>query len=183
MRKLDPTLAAGLASGFVQPFYMAELHFKTSTQRVWTGVGNLVAFGQTFAGVGSFAEVGAISEGIAIEANGTTITLSGIDPVLLSESIADIQPGLPAILWLGGLDQNNNLLGSPCQIFSGVIDQPSIDIGDKTLSITLNLEGKVIDFQRSSQRKYTSADQKAVYPHDSGFDGVEAINFISINWH
>jgi len=137
----------------------------------------------TFTGVGSFADIAAITEGSTVEAYGTSVTLSGIDPVLLSESMDDIQPGLQATLWLGGFDRDNVMFGSPCQIFQGIIDQPTIQMSDKTLTITLNLEGKIIHFQRASQRKYTSADQRAVYPHDSGFDQVEQINFIAINWH
>jgi hypothetical protein len=30
-----------------------------------------------------------------------SVTLSGIDPVLLNESMTDIQPGAPAALWFG----------------------------------------------------------------------------------
>jgi hypothetical protein len=182
MRNLDPTLAAGLASGFIQPFYMATLQFKTSVQRVWTGVGNLVVSGQTFVGVGSLAEVGAITEGNGVEARGTTVTLSGIDPVLLGESLTDVQPGLQAIIWLGGMDRSGNILGTPYQIFSGIIDQPSVSVGADTISISLALEGKILDFHRASHRKFTSADQRAVYPHDSGFDWVEKINFVAIRW-
>lgn len=183
MRSIDTNLAAALSSGTCRPFFMATLQFKTSIQKVWTGVGNLVVSGQTFVGVGSFAEVGAITEGTDVEAKGTYLKLSGIDPVLLGESLNDIQTGLQALVWLGALDANGVVIGTPYQVFSGIIDRPTVEMGVDTVAITLNLEGKVIDFSRASNRKYTSADQRAVYPHDSGFDWVEQLNNIALkNW-
>jgi hypothetical protein len=177
---LDSSLAAAFQSGVLIPFFMGTFQFKTSTQRVWSGVGNLTVDGQTFVGVGSFAEVGAITEGTDVEAKGTYVKLSGIDPVLLGEAMNDIQPGLQAMLWIGAMDVNANIIGSPYQIFGGIIDQPLVDPSDTTVSITLNLESKVIDFSRASNRKYTSADQRSVYPHDSGFDYVEQLNNIAL---
>src|SRR5260221_12919929 len=155
---LDTSLAAAFASGTLVPFFMGTFQFKTTTQRVWSGVGDLTVDGQTFKGVGSFAEIGTISEGTEVEAKGTYVKLSGIDPVLLGESLSDIQAGLQVLLWIGAMDQACNVIGTPYQIFGGIIDQSSVEMGDETISITLHLESKVVDFARSSNRKYTSAD-------------------------
>jgi hypothetical protein len=177
---LDTNLAAAFTSGQLIPFFMATLQFKTSIQKVWSGVGNLVIDSQTFVGVGSFAEIGTVTESTDVEAKGTYVKLSGIDPVLLGESLDDIQPGLQVLLWIGAMNTAGAVVGNPYQLFGGIIDQPSIEIGDESISITLNLESKVIDFARASNRKYTSADQRAVYPHDSGFDYVEQLNNIAL---
>lgn len=182
MRNIDSSLAAALAGGTVRPFFMATLQFKESIQKVWSGVGNLVVDGQTFSGVGSFASVGTISEGTDTQAYGTTVKLSGIDPVLLGESMNDIQPGLQALLWLGLMTEAGAVIGTPYQIFSGVVDKPSIHIAQDTVEITLNLESKMIDFARPSSRRYTSSDQRARYPHDSGFDWVEKLNDVALRW-
>jgi hypothetical protein len=177
---LDTNLAAAFSSGTLIPFFMGTFQFKTSVQRVWTGVGNLTIDSQTFVGVGTFAEVGAITEGIDVEAKGTYVRLSGIDPVLLGEAMNDVQPGLQAMLWIGAMDSNMTVIGTPYQLFGGIIDQPSVDPSDSTITITLNLESKIIDFSRASNRKYTSADQRAVYSHDNGFDFVEQLNNIAL---
>jgi hypothetical protein len=177
---LDATLAAAFNSGTLIPFFMATLQFKTSIQRVWSGVGTIVVDGQTFVGVGSFAEVGSIAESIEVQAQGTYVKLSGIDPVLMGESLDDIQSGLQVLLWIGAMDVTGAILGNPYQIFGGIIDKPSISMGVDAISITLNLESKVIDFARASSTKYTSADQRSVYPHDSGFDYVEQLNNVAL---
>jgi hypothetical protein len=171
-----------MASGTIRPFFMATLQFRTSIQKLWTGTGNLTVDGQVFNGVGSFASVGTISEGTDVTAQGTTVTLSGIDPILLGESMTDIQPGLQALLWLGLMTDTGVLIGTPYQVFSGIIDKPSISVGADTMSITLNLESRMIDFQRASNRRYTSADQRSHYAHDSGFDFVERLNDYVGKW-
>lgn len=155
---------------------MGTFQFKTSVQRVWSGTGNLTVDDQTFVGVGSFVRVGTITEGSDASAYNTTVTLSGIDPVLLGESMNDVQPGLQALMWLGLMTDTGAVIGTPYQVFSGIIDVPSVHVGDDQVSITLNLESKMVDFQRASNRKYTSADQRLRYSKDSGFNFLARLN-------
>jgi hypothetical protein len=178
-RLLDPSMAAALATGAIQPFFMAVLSFKSKQVWVWTGVGNLVWNSKTFTGVGSFAKVGVIQEGTDVQAYGTTVTLSGIDPDLLGESMTDMQPGAQATLWFGAM-ANGVIIGSPYQLFSGKMDQPTVSVGPDTISITLALETKMLDLQRASNRRYTSADQRLQYPTDTAFSWVEQLEDISL---
>lgn len=75
---LHPTMATALSDGLIVPAMLAELTFKSGIQRVWSGVGNLVWDSKTWSGVGALASVGAITEASAVQAEGTTVTLSGI---------------------------------------------------------------------------------------------------------
>jgi hypothetical protein len=175
MRQLDQNLAAALASGEISPFFMALLSFKSQQQWVWTGTGNLVWNSQTFVGVGSFAKIGTIQEGTDVHAYGTTVTLSGIDPVLLGECMTDMEPGAQATLWFGLL-ANGAIIGSPYQLFSGTMDQPDVSVGVDTISITLALETRMLDLSRASNLRYTSASQRLQYPTDIAFSWVEPLN-------
>jgi hypothetical protein len=174
-RALDPSMAAALATGKISPFFMAQLSFKTQMQWVWTGTGTLVWNSQAFVGVGSVAKIGTIQEGTDVHAYGTTVTLSGIDPVLLGECMTDMEPGAQATLWMGLL-ANGNIIGSPYQLFKGTMDQPTVSVGVDTISITLALETKMLDLSRASNRRYTSADQRHYHPTDSAFGWVESLN-------
>jgi hypothetical protein len=180
-RQLDSTLAEGLASGLIRPFFMAQLSFKSQMQWVWTGVGTLVWNSQPFVGVGSFAKVGAIQEGTDVHAYGTTVTLSGIDPVLLGECMTDMEPGAQATLWLGLLS-NGNIVGSPYQVFKGAMDQPTVSVGVDTISITLALETRMLDLSRASNLRYTSASQRRLFPTDIAFQWVESLNDAADVW-
>jgi hypothetical protein len=181
-RQLDTALAAAISSGDITPFFMAQLSFKTQIQWVWTGVGNLVWSGQTFVGVGSVAKIGTIQEGSVVYAYGTTVTLSGIDPDLLGECLTDMEPGAQATLWFGVLSSAGTIIGSPYQVFSGSMDQPTVSVGVDTISITLALETKMLDLSRASNRRYTSADQRLYFPTDSAFGWVEPLNDMADVW-
>jgi len=180
-RALDPALAAALASGLIQPFFLAQLTFKSQTDYVWPGTGNLVWNSQTYIGVGSLAKIGVIQEGTDVQAYGTTVTLSGIDPVLLGECMNDIQPGAPAKLWFGCLSQGV-IVGAPYLLFSGTMDLPTVSVGVDTISITLALETRMLDLSRATNRRYTSADQRLKYPTDIGFSWVEQLNDLALRW-
>jgi hypothetical protein len=168
-------MAAALSTGLIKPFFMAELSFKLQRQWVWTGVGNLVWNAQTFVGVGSAAKIGTIQEGTDVHAYGTSVTLSGIDPVLIGECMTDMVPGAQATLWMGLL-ANGAIIGSPYLLFNGTMDQPTVSVGVDTISITLALETRMLDLSRASNRRYTSADQRLYHPTDSAFGWVESLN-------
>jgi hypothetical protein len=98
-RNIDSTLAAGLANANIQPFILAALTFKSGTVWVWSGVGSLTWGGNTYLGVGSLGTISAISEGTSVQADGMTVTLSGIPlqqgiPVYIPATAAPWSPGL-----------------------------------------------------------------------------------------
>ena len=68
MRSLDTTLAAQLTANLIYPVQLVQLTFYSQTVYVWSGPGSLVWDGQTFTGVGSLGSVGAITEGIDVNA-------------------------------------------------------------------------------------------------------------------
>jgi hypothetical protein len=181
-RNIDAILAAGIVRSGWMPVVFVQLTFRTGIQYVWSGIGSFVWNGNTFTGVGSLGEIGDVAEGIDVKATGTSVKLSGIDPVFLSDSLDEIQCGQPARVWMGML-LNGVLVGTPYLRFSGYIDTAPIDIGDQTCSIALALETRMSNHGRASNRRYTTADQHANgYPTDTGFSWVELMNDIALNW-
>ncbi len=148
---------------------------------VWSGVGNLAYSGNTYLGVGSLGSVGDVTEGVEVRADGTTVTLSGIDPTLLSDVQNDIQVGAPATVWLGVLD-NGALSGTPYPLFQGTVSTPTVTVNSQNLTITLALENRLLDLQRPTMRRYTSSDQNYYYPDDIGFNWVETLNDSAWVW-
>ena len=182
-RNLSSPLLSSIASNHICPAFLAVITFRSSTQYIWTGVGNLSYGGNVYRGVGAFGKMGAIAEGTQVEAQGTSVTLSGIDPALLSDCMTDIQVGASAALYFALLDTAAmTVLGTAYPCFSGRVDQPVLDIGLDTLSITLKLESRLSNLQRANLRRYTSADQQLYYPGDTGFNFVELLNDIALKW-
>lgn len=181
-RSLDSSMKAALAAGVIQPAILAQITFNSGTQYVWSGVGDLVYDAQTFKGVGSLGAVGAITEGTEVRADGTTLALSGVDPTLYSETIADIKLGAPAKIWLALLTEGV-IIGAPYLMFSGLVDKPTVNTGAESIAVSLALENRLTNLGRASQRRYTAADQHANgYADDTAFNWVEILNDIALRW-
>lgn len=181
-RDLSSPMIAPLTSNFIRPCFLVSIAFKSQTVYCWTGAGNLIYGGNTYLGVGDLGKLGAITEGSDVQAYGTTITLSGIDPNLLSESLTDIQLGAPVTIYFALLDSNGNIYGTPYPAFVGTVDKPSIQVGTSAVTISLALENRLSNLQRANQRKYTSADQDLYYPGDMAFNWVESLNDQALKW-
>lgn len=179
-RTIDSGLMAAFASGELVPAWFAQLTFRSATQYVWSGLGPITVDSQTYTGVGSLASVGAIAEGTDVNATGTSVTLSGIDPAILNECLTDIKSGADAKIWLGAL-AGTSLIGRYL-MFSGVVDKPEVTVGPDTVSISLALESRLLDLGRASQRRYTAADQNVTYPTDTAFNWVEILSDAAFNW-
>lgn len=112
----------------------------------------------------------------SVTLQGTPGTGTAVDTVS-----TDIQLGAPAKLWFGLL-KDGVLLGTPYLIFSGMVDQPTMEVDTQTMTLTLALENRLTNLQRPNCRRYTSADQRLYYPDDSAFDHVEELNDVALVW-
>jgi len=174
-------MQAALSAGVIYPAILVSLTFQTGTQYVWSGVGPLVWSGNTYQGVGTLGKIGTVVEGIGVRADGTTVTLSGVDPTLYADCMNDIQLGAPALIYFALLSEGA-IIGAPYLLFSGLVDKPTVSESADSISITLNLESRMTNLQRASNKRYDSATQRAMYPNDSAFNWVEQLNDASIAW-
>ena len=181
-RQLDSATISEIGSNQVSLCYLLQITFTTGTVYLTSAPVNLSWNGQTWLGLGSLSSVGPIAEGSDIQAYGCTVTLSGIDPVLIADSLNDIQIGAAATLYVGFLTPAMALVTAPTIIFAGQVDEPTISYGAETVTISLNLESPLIRLQRGSFRRLTAADQRINYPGDSGFDWVPSLNFMALRW-
>ena len=100
---------------------------------------------------------------------------------VIGEFLSDIRMGAPAQIYIG-LMQNGSLIGTPYLAFSGQVDQPTVDIGVDTTSISIALENRLVNLARPTARRYTSADQRLMYPDDIGLNWVETLNDTAMRW-
>ena len=174
-------MAAALSAGVISPAILAQLTFKSGTIWVWSGVGPLIYGGNTYKGVGTLGSIGAIVEGLSVQAAGTVISLSGIDPALYGDSMEDIVTGQPAKIWFALLSQGA-IIGAPFLAFSGLIDRPTVSEGGDSITISIALESRLTNLQRPNCRRYTSADQRIKYPTDIGMTWVEPLCNTANRW-
>lgn len=180
---LDPNFVAALTSGVLVPAFFAKLTFASGVYYAWSGYGPITWGGNTFTGVGQLAEVGSVKESDEVKAEGMTLTLSGIDAALLGDCLSDIVALAPATVWVALFNNSTGaMLGTPATLFDGLVDVPTITPDTDKISITLNLENRMILLQRASARRYTTADQHMAYPDDTAFGWVESLCDQALVW-
>ncbi|MEE8534767.1 MAG: hypothetical protein V3S45_01905, partial [Kiloniellales bacterium] len=125
---------------------------------------------EDFLGAGNLGRVTAAGETSELRATGLEMSLSGIPAAFISAAFERAQ-GRAARVWLGFLDGSYQVVADPALIFSGVIDDTAIDLGD-TATVTLSVENRIIAWERPKVRRYTNEDQQQRFAGDKVFEFV-----------
>jgi len=179
-RLTSSTNIAELAQPDIIGIVMVDLDFASGHTRVHDGIGELAFGGNTYYGIGQFGAIESISEGYKDIARQLKLTLSGVDNSLLTIAMTEIYQGRTCTVYVGFLNsQTNVFLDTPEQVYVGRMDFMQIDVG-KTSAINLFVENRT---RREPQvARYTTEDQKLLYPNDTFFDQVPFIAGRKATW-
>lgn len=175
-----------LAGQYLRPCFFCQIQFTSGISYIWSGIGNIAWNGQTWSGVGSLGKISKIEESSEVKATNISLELSGIDSNLLHQAIGETRQGYPVQIWFGALSANPTklvtgpptIIADPWKVFSGRMDQPTIQEGADTSTISISVESRMVDLQRPRERRYTHQDQQIDFPGDLGFEYVESLQ----NW-
>lgn len=181
-RDLTANVLAQLASGTVSPVHFFEAEFVTGWLRLWTGTGPISWNGQTWTGAGNLVGVSSITETADSRAVGITISLSGLPTSLISLALSEARQGKIGRVYLGFIDSAGAVVADPYKSFEGRLDVPEIADEGETCTISISYESRLIDLERSRERRYTGEDQRLDYPEDRGFDNVAALQDAVVLW-
>ena len=205
-RTLDASIISALSSGDIEPFFAFKMEFDTTTLLLYTGLGTITIGSDTYTGVGSLLSFTDVEESADIGAKKVTITLSGIPSTNLSLALTEPYQGREVSILFGIrnanvvylIDENGDFIlteqgglidvtdstepNASSTLFVGYIDQMDITEGPETSSISVVLESKLLELERSRVLRYTSAIQKALYTGDKGFDFVDELQGQTFNW-
>lgn len=170
------------ASTNVRPAIFVAADFVDGTVYVWNGLGSIDWNGHTWTGIGSLGSVSTIEEGANVQARGATLTLSGLDPAILTEVMTQYKVTAPVTIWLGLFDTDGDLIPDPVISFSGRMDQPTLTVTGPSGTLNINCENRLLDMNISVEKRYSDQDQKLDFPDDRGFEWVNAIQSITIFW-
>lgn len=180
-RGLSATITTELAKAGIQVAFLVEINVLSGPIRVWSGYGTLNYATFDWYGVGTLGKISAMPETSQVQAQGCTLTLSGIPSDMLGYALTEIRQGKTANIWLAFLDTAGAVLDVSAA-YAGRVDACSISEGGDTSSITLSIENELITLQRPRVRYYTPDDQKMDYPDDQGFDFVAALQELNLVW-
>ena len=181
-RGVTTALNTQLTSASLRPFFAVNLDFSGGAFVTWTGYGNITFDSTTFVGSGEVLNISEISESGAVQANGITVTLNGLDSSLISAALQDNYQGRAATVYLGTLTSAGAVVADPYKVFIGRMDTMSIADDGERATIVISCENRLISLNRNKVRRYTSEDQKSEFSGDKGLEFVSSLQEKSIRW-
>jgi len=166
----------------LSPFFAVEMDFSDGVIRLWTGYGSITVDGNTFLAGGDILSLSQISENGEVQANGVTVSLSGLNTNLVASALTTAYQGRDLNVYVGVLNTSGAVVADPIKVFAGKMDVMTVEDDGSTAEITVTAESKLIDLERSRTRRYTSEDQKIDYPDDKGLDFVASLQNKSVVW-
>jgi len=170
---------SGFLDASMEVFYAVELEFDSGTVRLWNGTYDATIEGETYLGSGSLLSFSEVEESGEIAARGITLSLTGIDSGFLATALGEDYQNRSARLMFGTIESGTF---SAYTVFKGRMDVMTITEGAEFATIEITAESRLIDLERPRVFRYTSEDQKILYPTDLGLDYVSSLQDKQILW-
>ncbi len=181
-RNLSSAMESAVEANLVRPIVLVTCAFDSGDLNLWNGIGNLTVNSVDYVGAGTLLNIGEIAESSELQANGITVTLSGITDPLLAKARDEDYQGRELNVKLGAMDAVNDVISNPVTVFSGFMDVMTINDAGETATIQVSVENRLIEFERTRIRRYTAEDQKIDYPNDKGLEFVAEMAEKEIVW-
>jgi hypothetical protein len=175
-------MQSAVTADLVRPIILVQCAFDSGNLNLWNGVGNLTVSSVDYVGAGTLLAIGEIAETSELQANGITVTLSGITDPLLSKARDEDYQGRELKVLLGAMDASNGVISTPVNVFSGFMDTMAINDSSETATIQIAVENRLIGFERKRVRRYTAEDQLIDFPNDKGLEFVADMAEKEIVW-
>ena len=181
-RSLTSAMQSAVTADLVRPIILVQCAFDSGNLNLWNGVGNLTVSSVDYIGAGTLLAIGEIAETSELQANGITVTLSGITDPLLAKARDEDYQGRELKVLLGAMDASNGVISTPVNVFSGFMDTMVINDASETATIQIAVENRLIGFERTRVRRYTAEDQLIDFPNDKGLEFVADMAEKEIVW-
>ena len=181
-RSLTSAMQSAVTADLVRPIILVQCAFDSGNLNLWNGVGNLTVSSVDYVGAGTLLNIGQIAETSELQANGITVTLSGITDPLLAKARDEDYQGRELTVLLGAMDSSNGVISTPVNVFSGFMDTMVINDSSETATIQIAVENRLIEFERTRVRRYTAEDQLIDFPSDKGLEFVADMAEKEIVW-
>tara|TARA_B100000945_G_scaffold321149_1_gene334124 strand:+ start:3606 stop:4283 length:678 start_codon:yes stop_codon:yes gene_type:complete len=164
-------------------FFAVEAEFDNDVLRINTTAGDVIFGGNTYQGVGTLLSMSAFEDTAEMKSSGLTISLSGLDPSILSHSLTNDYHNRPITVFTGFLDGGGEHAGAVMTSFKGRMTSMQIsESAEGANTITVNCENRLVDLKRPSNLRYAKESQKLIDSTDTGFNRMEKLATVEILW-
>lgn len=185
-RSLTAGMITEVTAGKLAPVILCELDFPSGFVRAWSGYGDLIwtrgSTPYTFSGVGEYGGISAVEEAAETRATSLNLSLSGIPTAIAAAALGDKYQGRSGKVWFACISDAGTLTADPFQLFAGRMDTAQKTDTGETSTITMTLEGRLVDLQNPRILRFTDADQQKLYPGDKFFQYISSIQNKELIW-
>jgi hypothetical protein len=169
-RTVPAAFATAILEPHIEAYHAVELFFDSGTVRIWTGVGTRTINSQTYIGASTIMKVSTVEETVDLSAKTAEIVLSGLDSTLIALAIGEPYQGRLAKLYVG-----ISSISEVVELFSGVMNTMEIFDNGETATITLSIDSKLIELEKTPAQRYTQESQNTLYSGDTFFAYVASL--------
>ena len=180
-RTLDADLEAGATSPEFKYIVLVKLAFPSGTVFVHNGVGTHSFGGDDYLGVGAFGSIDAMQDTIDLISKPVTLTLSSVTPEILDAVRDDDIFGRDADIYLGALDDGDQLEGTPDNWFSGHMETAGVVLGSID-GIKIRLQSRASRLRLRNNKRYTLENHQVDFPGDLFFEFLPYVMNAEVTW-
>lgn len=181
-RDINVDLLAILDDPLIRPIIMCRLELDSGTVAWHSGFGDIVYSAVTYKGTGALGEVSPLKESGDLTPTSMSMTVSGLDPSILSLVLGETTLNRPAYILLAALNDAGALVGEPMELFRGKLTGGiPIELGE-TATVKLTVASRLADWERKIDFRYNDATQQTLYPGDLGLQYMEQTVDKEILW-
>lgn len=191
-RDLASNTAISYSASNVFPITFVKLEFLppndgVGTIRLHNGLGTYTwndgSGDQNWLGTGDLGQISKIQEGEEVSPYGIQLTLSGLDPDLVGEAIKESYYQRPVTLYVGALNDSDQLVATPDVMWTGFMDLMTASVGaEGGDSLVLNCESELAMFERSRNFLFTNAAQQTISSGDTFFNQLQDMEDLTLAW-
>lgn len=180
-RILSARFAAALVAGLPR-VGLCEIGHPSGTFYGWTGIGQKAYAGTTYTGMGNLGRVSPIQYSSDLSVQDIVFELNGVDPDRIAELSGSVK-GYLGKLWLGCLDEYENVIALPYQLVESELDVQDFEAAaDGSCSIKITGHNGFWQFEREQNEVWSTENQKQLYPDDTGLDLLSTLENQDIAW-
>ncbi|WP_417536341.1 hypothetical protein [Methylophaga sp.] len=157
-----------------------EILYAPAPVRAHSGVGTYVIDGQDYVGVGQLGGISAIPQTSKTSPSNVELTMSGLDPTLVAQTLNERSQGRKAKIMLCSIGDDETVT-SVSVIFAGRVSTQQYTYGKK-MSVSVKLVDRFADWERAGTKRFDYESHLARVPDDHIFKYLSQMASLPIYW-
>lgn len=181
-RTLDSNLKAAAESAVFNYVIFVKLAFPSGTLYAHNGVGTKSFGGDDYLGVGAFGGIdGSIEDTLDLQSRPVNLILSSITSEIITAITTDDVFGRDADIYLGALNAEGELQGTPDNWYSGHMEQVEVLLG-KQDAVKIRLQSRASRLQQRNNKRYVIEDHQLEFSGDMLFEFLPFLQEAQVVW-